>query len=121
MIMTPLFAIFNMGGGELVLIFAVVLLLFGAKKLPELARGLGQGIKEFKKASNEVTEELQRAGEEPPAPPSLQKQLPPTTIDVGHADAGSIHSEPHLRVDPADHHDMSQPHDPHHTNPPGTV
>jgi len=39
------------GGWEVILILAVVLLLFGAKKLPELARGVGQGIKEFKKAS----------------------------------------------------------------------
>lgn len=38
---------------EIVLIIAVVLLLFGARKLPELARGLGQGIKEFKKSSRE--------------------------------------------------------------------
>ena len=43
------------GGWEIVLILAVVLLLFGAKKLPELAKGLGQGIKEFKKATrNEI-------------------------------------------------------------------
>ena len=41
------------GGWELVLILAVVLLLFGAKKLPDLARGLGQGIKEFKNASKD--------------------------------------------------------------------
>src|SRR6185369_7456795 len=51
------------GGWEIVLILAVVLILFGAKKLPELAKGLGQGIKEFKKASNEVTSELQRAAD----------------------------------------------------------
>jgi sec-independent protein translocase protein TatA len=42
-------AVFGLGGGELVLIFAVVVLLFGAKKLPGLARGFGQSIKEFKK------------------------------------------------------------------------
>ena len=41
------------GGWEIVLILAVVLILFGAKKLPELAKGLGQGIKEFKKATTE--------------------------------------------------------------------
>ena len=49
------------GGWEIVLILAVVLILFGAKKLPELARGLGQGIKEFKKATREVSEEIQNA------------------------------------------------------------
>jgi sec-independent protein translocase protein TatA len=41
------------GGMELVLILFIVLLLFGAKRLPELAKGLGQSIKEFKKASSE--------------------------------------------------------------------
>ena len=40
-----------MGGWEVILILAVVMVLFGARKLPELAKGLGQGIKEFKKAS----------------------------------------------------------------------
>ena len=42
------YAMFNLGTGELVLIFLVILLLFGAKRLPELARGLGKGINEFK-------------------------------------------------------------------------
>ncbi len=41
------------GGWELVLIVGVVLLLFGGKKIPELAKGLGKGIKDFKKAVNE--------------------------------------------------------------------
>ena len=52
------------GGWEIVLILAVVLILFGAKKLPELAKGLGQGIKEFKKATREVTEEISHAAAE---------------------------------------------------------
>jgi sec-independent protein translocase protein TatA len=65
-----------LGGWEIVLILAVVLILFGAKKLPELARGLGQGIREFKKATREVTEEIHSVVEEPPpAPP--QRKLPP--------------------------------------------
>ena len=55
------------GGWEIVLILAVVLLLFGAKKLPELAKGLGTGIKEFKKATREVTDEIQNAQTETPA------------------------------------------------------
>jgi sec-independent protein translocase protein TatA len=64
------------GGWEVVVIFAVILLLFGAKKLPELARGLGQGIKEFKKATREVTEEIQNAADDSPAAPT-QRKLPP--------------------------------------------
>jgi sec-independent protein translocase protein TatA len=50
----------NIGGSELILIFAVILLLFGGKKLPELARGLGQGIRDFKDASEGVKREIHR-------------------------------------------------------------
>ena len=46
---------------EILGILIVVLILFGAKKLPELARGLGQGIKEFKRATRDVQDDLQRA------------------------------------------------------------
>jgi sec-independent protein translocase protein TatA len=60
-----------LGGWEIVLILAVVLILFGAKKLPELAKGLGTGIKEFKKATREVTEEVQNAAED--SPPAQNK------------------------------------------------
>jgi len=48
------------GTGELILILCVVLLLFGGKKLPELARSLGRGIKEFKKGCNDVDEAAQK-------------------------------------------------------------
>jgi sec-independent protein translocase protein TatA len=85
--MNTLFAGF-FGGWEIVLILAVVLILFGAKKLPELAKGLGQGIKEFKKATNEVTNELSTAMDDhrytpphqienqPPAAPPAQPGQP---------------------------------------------
>ena len=48
------------GGWEWILIFVVLLLLFGAKRLPELARGLGKGISEFRKAAKEVSNELRQ-------------------------------------------------------------
>lgn len=54
----------------MVLILLVVLVLFGAKKLPELAKGLGQGIKEFKKATRDVQDELQAAMDDNPPPPT---------------------------------------------------
>lgn len=76
--MNAMLGIFNLGGGEIILILAVVLLLFGAKKLPELAKGLGQGIKEFKKATRDVTDEMHNAMDETPAPP--QRKLPPATV-----------------------------------------
>jgi sec-independent protein translocase protein TatA len=66
------------GWPEMVGILLVVLILFGARKLPELARGLGQGIKEFKKATREVNDDLQRAFEEEPPPPP-QRPPPPST------------------------------------------
>ena len=65
-----------LGGWEIVLILAVGLILFGAKKLPELAKGLGTGIKEFKKATREVSDEIHNAMDETSAPPT-QKKLPP--------------------------------------------
>ncbi|MGH7952959.1 MAG: Sec-independent protein translocase subunit TatA/TatB [Limisphaerales bacterium] len=55
------------GGMQIVLIVAIVLILFGAKKIPELAKGLGLGIKEFKKAAREVTDEVQNAADDKPA------------------------------------------------------
>ena len=67
------------GGWEIVLILAVVLILFGAKKLPELAKGLGQGIKEFKKATRDVTEEIHNAMDDDSSKPGNyppQKKLP---------------------------------------------
>jgi sec-independent protein translocase protein TatA len=59
-----------LGGWEIVLILAVVLILFGAKKLPELAKGLGSGIKEFKKATREVTDEISSSMDDTPPPPA---------------------------------------------------
>ena len=78
--MNAILAVFGMGGTELLVILAAVLVLFGARKIPEFAKGLGQGIKEFKKASREVTDELQRAAEEEPAPP-LKKISAPATAE----------------------------------------
>ena len=68
-----------LGWPEIVAILAVVLLLFGAKKLPELAKGLGSGIKEFKKASRDVQDEIERSTtEEPTAPRKPEAPAHPT-------------------------------------------
>lgn len=48
----------NLGAWEIILIVLVVIILFGAKKIPELAQGIGKGMKEFKKAVNEVQEDI---------------------------------------------------------------
>ena len=51
----------SLGPWEIIIIFVVILLIFGGKKLPELAKGLGQGFKEFKKATNDIKEEVDSA------------------------------------------------------------
>jgi sec-independent protein translocase protein TatA len=54
----------SFGGQEIVVIMVAVLVLFGAKRLPELARSLGQGVKEFRKSVREISEDVDK-----PAPP----------------------------------------------------
>lgn len=58
----------SLGFGEILVILFIILLLFGAKKLPDLARGLGQGMREFRRASSEIQDEIKSATnlEEPP-------------------------------------------------------
>jgi len=54
----------SIGGPEMIMIFVVILLLFGAKKLPELARGIGKSMGEFKKARDDFEREITRAEDE---------------------------------------------------------
>ena len=60
MVLNGILAIFNLGTGEIILIVAVILLLFGGRKIPELMRGLGKGVKSFKQGMNEVEEEIKK-------------------------------------------------------------
>jgi sec-independent protein translocase protein TatA len=57
-------AVFNIGGGEVVLSLALVLILIGRKKLPGLSEGLGQGLSEFRKATRDVSDALDNEGGE---------------------------------------------------------
>jgi sec-independent protein translocase protein TatA len=94
----PDFAILDVSGTEILIIMVIVLLLFGTKRLPELARGMGKSLREFKKATSGLEEELRRALETPPpaprppgktaSPPVPQKpaatppaELPPPSAD----------------------------------------
>jgi|WetSurMetagenome_2_1015567.scaffolds.fasta_scaffold76107_4 sec-independent protein translocase protein TatA len=54
----PYLSIFGLGTGELVLILLFIVIIFGAKKIPELAQGMGKGIREFKKAMKDTEEEI---------------------------------------------------------------
>ena len=67
----------GLGGGELVMVLAAVLILFGAKRIPEFAKGLGQGIKEFKKASSGITNEFHNAINEEQRADMQREPLPP--------------------------------------------
>jgi sec-independent protein translocase protein TatA len=63
--MSPLF-LGNLGASEIILLVAVVLIFFGGKKIPELMRGLGNGIREFNEAKNNVKSEIEKGIKEKP-------------------------------------------------------
>jgi sec-independent protein translocase protein TatA len=79
--MTPMIAsILNLMGPDMMVILLIVLLLFGAKKLPELARGMGRAVKEFSAARDEIERGLGQSGGGGVAQPSLldaKSELPP--------------------------------------------
>src|SRR3982750_4512029 len=60
--MSLLASFMNLAGPDLIVILLIILVLFGAKKLPELARGMGQAVREFQKAKDEFNDELNKAG-----------------------------------------------------------
>ena len=60
MTLNGILLMFNLGTGEIILIVAIILLLFGGRKIPELMRGLGKGVKSFKQGMNEVEDELKK-------------------------------------------------------------
>jgi sec-independent protein translocase protein TatA len=62
----------NLGGPDLIIVLLIILVLFGAKKLPELARGMGSAIKEFQKAKDEFSDELHSAGKTDAAKPDVR-------------------------------------------------
>ena len=76
---THIFGIFQqLGPLEIFVIVFVILLLFGAKKLPELARGMGKAMREFKKATREVEQDIRSAMEEEPAETQKKGSQPPS-------------------------------------------
>ncbi|MFQ3214431.1 MAG: sec-independent protein translocase protein TatA [Marivirga sp.] len=60
--MNTVLAMMGLGGWEIMLVVLVILIFFGAKRIPELARGLGKGIREFKDATNEIKDEIEDDG-----------------------------------------------------------
>lgn len=81
----------TLGPMELVLIFLAILLIFGAKRIPEIARGMGKGIREFKAATKDITNEFnvddsasQRI--QPPRPPAQGTPAPRESTQTGSSD-----------------------------------
>ncbi len=82
--LTPAVGFLSMNGGEMFFIMFLCLLFFGSKKLPDLAKAMGQSVREFKKAANDVEENFHSAVREeerkkasPPPPPSTPTLPPP--------------------------------------------
>ena len=73
----------SLGPFELILIFLVILLVFGAKRIPEIARGLGKGIREFKSATSEIQRELTIEEQK-----SVQQPRPPAQAATPRSDYG---------------------------------
>jgi len=82
-------SLFNLAGPDLIVILLIILLLFGSKKLPELAKGMGQAVKEFNKAKDEIERELTKTadvtvqpapGQQPRQPAELPLAPPPVGV-----------------------------------------
>jgi TatA/E family protein of Tat protein translocase len=73
----------GIGGPELMMIMFIILLLFGANKLPELAKGLGKSVREFKKAASNVENEIRHAMEDTAEEP-IKKSPPTSALEYGH-------------------------------------
>jgi sec-independent protein translocase protein TatA len=78
----------NLFGPDGLVLFLIILLLFGAKKLPELARGLGQAVREFSRAKDDFHNEITRPVVEPPppqpAPPRIEEPKTEVVQDHNH-------------------------------------
>ena len=72
MFVYPLF----IGTWELILIIFIIVLIFGAKKIPELMKGVGKGVKSFKEGMNEVEEQINQADTDKPAAPKAKDETP---------------------------------------------
>ena len=102
----PLLAIFDFfSGPEMMLVLAIALIFFGGDKMPDVARGLAKGIREFKKATGEVEREFKRVMEEAENPPAPSPPPAPAVL----ASPGSVAYDPHPVLLDAPSHPESAP------------
>jgi sec-independent protein translocase protein TatA len=81
----------NLAGPDLIVILLIILVLFGAKKLPELARGMGQAVKEFQKAKDDFNDELHKAGKSETE--TAKSEVKPAQSTVARGDNQSASSD----------------------------
>lgn len=93
--MNPLAFLQNINGPEILLIFLIVLLLFGAKRLPELFRSFGKSIREFKKATSEIEDDIRTAMDDEPAKtkPKTESAKPVESVDTTKVDSETAKTE----------------------------
>ena len=98
----------NLAGPDLIIILLIILVLFGAKKLPELARGMGQAVKEFQKAKDEFNDELHKAGKsESEAAKSDVKPAQSTVPRIENQPAtNEVRPDPNQTITPGDKADQ---------------
>ena len=95
----------DIGGGEVLLIMMVILLFFGSKNIPQLARGLGKGIREFKDATSGIQREIEKTMYETPEPaasykPRLEEVSPKVTEEI--KEIPTVETKPELpKIEPA--------------------
>ena len=92
--MSLLASFMNLAGPDLIVILLIILVLFGAKKLPELAKGMGQAVREFQKAKDEFSDELNKAGK------TDEKTVRPAQANVPRIEPGDSRRDCPARPEP---------------------
>ena len=72
----------NIGPGELILILVIVLVIFGPGKLPDIGSAIGRGVREFRKASNDLEDSIRGETKKPAAPPAAPPPAPSDTAEA---------------------------------------
>jgi sec-independent protein translocase protein TatA len=98
----------NLAGPDLIVILLIILVLFGARKLPELARGMGQAVKEFQKAKDEFSNELHKAGKSETETAKSDVKPAQLTVPQGESQPSSsaVRPDPNQTVTPGDKADQ---------------
>jgi sec-independent protein translocase protein TatA len=84
----------NLAGPDLIVILLIILVLFGAKKLPELARGMGQAVKEFQKAKDEFSDELHKAAKSETEAPKPNVTPAQSSVPQGKSQSAIAEAQP---------------------------